>query len=82
MSLHLSVSHSVDRLGVSLTETPLDSDPSGQRPHWTETPPPTETPSTGSPLSLYGKERVVSILLECILVYFLIGVSQIGCTNL
>ena len=51
MFLHLSVSHSVHRGGISLTETPSpDIDP------------PRDTPP------LYGKERVVRILLECILV--------------
>ena len=55
---------------VSLTKTPLDRDHPGRRPPiyrppdrdcpWTETPPDRD--------SLDGKERVVRILLECILV--------------
>ena len=64
-------------------ERPLDRDllgqrPTEQRPPWTETPW-TETPWRETPLDrdllgqrspLYGKERAVRILLECILVFY------------
>ena len=83
MFLHLSVSHSVNGGGAGSlydatcclaawshvpsrevsVSSPMfllgalpDRDLPGQRPSWTET------------LPLYGKERVVRILLECILV--------------
>ena len=65
---------------VSLTETPLDRDPPGQRPPWSETPsgqrpPRTETPPEQKPPGQNppgtedGNERAVRILLECILVW-------------
>ena len=71
MFLHLSVSHSVHR-GVSLTETPLietprDRNPSGQRPHLNWDPLDRDPALDRDPL--YGKERAVRILLECILVF-------------
>ena len=59
------------------TENPLDREPSGQRPPSGQKPPWTDTPLDNPPIwtetSLnrdppYGKERVVRILLECILV--------------
>ena len=51
MILHLSVSHSVHRVG---------RDPP---------PPHRDPPYRDHPLPVYGKERVVRILLECILVF-------------
>ena len=60
------------------TESPLDRDPPGRRPLDKEPPgqrvPWTETPWTKTPwteILLYGKERAVRILLECILVFYL-----------
>ena len=49
------------------TENPLDREPSGQKPLWT-TPPPIWTETSLNRDTRYGKERVVRILLECILV--------------
>ena len=76
-SVILSTRGRVSVQGVSLTETPC-----GQRSPWTETPqtenplnrdPQTETPGQRPP-PLYGGERAVRILLECILLNNDIGV--------
>ena len=79
------VCHSVHRGGGLPNRDPCTETPPGQRPRWTKTSldrdpildwdpldrdPWTETPLDWDPL--YGKERVVRILLECILVSFLV----------
>ena len=72
MFLHVSVRHSVYRGRGSPWKRPLWIEiPPGQRPRWTEATPGQTSPRQRPPPQKrppYGKERVVRILFECILV--------------